>query len=71
MTALLAASDSLIPIDQIGDTLTVAMSDPLNAKAVEDIETLTHCSVQVFVSTLSDVSEAIERYYGNSANAKT
>lgn len=54
----------LIPVDQIGDTLTVAMADPLNARAVEDIETLTHCSVQVFVSTLSDVREAIRKYYG-------
>ena len=61
----------LVPVDQIGDTLTVAMADPLNARAVEDIETLTHYSVQVFVSTLSDVQEAIERHYGNSAGAGT
>ena len=54
----------LIPVDRIGDTLTVAMADPLNARAVEDIEMLSRCSVQVFVATMSDVAEAILRHYG-------
>ncbi len=53
----------LIPIDKIGDTLTIAMSNPLNIQAIEDIEMLTNCSAQVFVSTLSDLTEAIDRYY--------
>ncbi len=54
----------LIPIDKVGDTLTIAMSNPLNIQAVEDIEMLTNCNAQVFVSTLSDLSEAISKYYG-------
>lgn len=54
----------LVPVDRIGDTFTIAMADPLNAKAVEDIEMLTRCSVQVFVSTWSDVVDAIQRCYG-------
>ena len=54
----------LIPVDRIGNTLTVAMADPLNSRAVGDIEMLSRCSVQVFVSTMSDVVEAIGRCYG-------
>ena len=54
----------LIAVDKIGDTLTVAMSNPLNIKAVEDIELLTKCNVQVFVSTMTDVNEAIKKFYG-------
>lgn len=53
----------LIPIDKISSNLTIAMSNPLNAPAIEDIETLSGCSVQVFVSTASDIREAIEKYY--------
>ena len=53
----------LIPIDKIGDNLTIAMSNPLNSQAIEDIETLLGCNVQVFVSTNSDILEAIEKYY--------
>ena len=54
----------LVPLDRIGDTLTIAMADPLNAKAVEDIEMLSRCTVQVFVTTMSDVIDAIKRHYG-------
>ena len=54
----------LIPVDRIGDTLTIAMADPLNVRAVEDVEMISRCSVQVFVSTLTEVAEAIARSYG-------
>ncbi len=53
----------LIPIDKIGNNLTIAMSNPLNVHAVEDVELLSCCSVQLFVSTSSDIKKAIEKYY--------
>lgn len=53
----------LIPIDKIMNSLTVAMSNPLNIQATEDLELLSGCSVQVFVSTSSDIKKAIEKYY--------
>ena len=54
----------LIPIDKIGNSLTLAMADPLNGHAVDDIELLTGCTVQMFVSTATDIKEAIKKYYG-------
>ena len=54
----------LVPVDHIGDTLTIAMADPLDSRVLEDIEMLSRCSVQVFVSTGSEVMEAIQRCYG-------
>lgn len=53
----------LIPIDKIGNNLTVAMSNPLNAQAIEDIEMISKCVVQAFVSTTTDIRRAIERCY--------
>jgi type IV pilus assembly protein PilB len=53
----------LIPIDRIGNALTLAMADPSNVKAIEDIELLTKCVVQTFVSTPSDIEKAIEKHY--------
>jgi len=53
----------LLPIDKIGNNLTLAMSNPLNMQAIEDVELLSACSVQVFVSTASDIKKAIEKYY--------
>lgn len=56
---------NLVAIDKIGNSLTVAMSDPLNLHAVEDVELITNCKVQVFVSTQTDIKEALNRYYGS------
>lgn len=55
---------NLIAIDKIGDLLTIAMSNPLNYQAIEDIELLTKCKVQVFVSTMTDINNAVKKYYG-------
>ena len=54
---------NLIAIDRMGDLLTIAMSNPLNVQAVEDIEMISNCKVQVFVSTMTDVNNAIKKYY--------
>ena len=53
----------LIGIDKIGDTLTIAMANPLNLQAVEDIELMTGCKAQTFVSTMTDINNAIDKYY--------
>lgn len=55
---------NLIAIDKIGSLLTISMSNPLNAQAVEDIEMLSGCKVQVFISTMTDIANAIKKYYG-------
>jgi type IV pilus assembly protein PilB len=56
----------LVPIDKIGKSLTVAMANPLNLQAVEDVELITGCSVQVFVSTASDIKQSMDKYYKDS-----
>lgn len=53
----------LIPIDKIGKSLTLAMSNPLNVQAAEDVELITGCTVQAFVSTTTDIKNAINKYY--------
>ena len=58
-----AVQYNLVAIDKIGDLLTIAMSNPLNYQAVEDIEILTKCKVQVFVSTMTDINNAIAKHY--------
>lgn len=55
---------NLIAIDKIDDLITIAMSNPLNVQAIEDVEMITKCKVQVFVSTMTDINKAIKKYYG-------
>jgi len=53
----------LIAIDRIGNALTLAMADPTNIKTIEEIELLTKCVVQAFVSTPSDITKALDKHY--------
>jgi len=53
----------LVPVDKIGGNLTIAMSNPLNSLAVEDIELISGLCIQIFVSTGTDIRKAIEKYY--------
>ncbi|MEK6733116.1 MAG: hypothetical protein AABY55_05760 [Candidatus Omnitrophota bacterium] len=58
-----AAQYCLIPVDRIGNNLTIAMANPMNNQAVEDIALMSGLYVQLFVSTASDIKKAIEKYY--------
>ena len=53
----------LMPVDRIGNALTLAMADPSDVKAIENIELVSKCVVQTFVSTPTDIVKAIDRYY--------
>jgi type IV pilus assembly protein PilB len=58
-----AKEHNLIAIDRIEDLVTIAMSNPLNEKAVKEVEAVTKCDVQIFIATMTDVRNAIKRYY--------
>ncbi|MBM3248392.1 MAG: type II secretion system protein GspE [Candidatus Omnitrophica bacterium] len=53
----------LIPISQIGKTLTLATADPLNIFALDDIKNITGFEVDIVMSTDSDIENAIKKYY--------
>ena len=47
--------------------LMVAMKDPLDIRAVDDISFVTGYQIEIHVTTEQDITTAIERYYGNAA----
>lgn len=53
----------LIALDKLGSTLIVAMADPLNYHAIEDLREITNCDIQVFISTTKDIRKAIQEHY--------
>jgi hypothetical protein len=53
----------LIPVDRRGDALMVVMIDPLDAKAVKEVEDVTGYKVMPFVGIISEIVEALEVYY--------
>lgn len=45
--------------------LKLAMSDPLDIRAMDDVAVITGFQVQIYVTTEKDVAATIDRYYGN------
>ncbi|MEI8344754.1 MAG: hypothetical protein WCG06_01630 [Candidatus Omnitrophota bacterium] len=62
----ISAKHNLVAVDKVGGVLTLAMSNPLNQAAIDEVEALTHFKVQVFVATATDIREAIKRCFQKS-----
>src|ERR1700738_817113 len=59
----------IIPLSRAGATLTIAMTDPTNVFAMDDIKFMTGYNVEPVVASETAVTESIARYYP--ANPKT
>ena len=53
----------VIPINRTGSTLIVAMADPSNIFAIDDIKFLTGYNVEVVVASEQAIEAAVEKYY--------
>ena len=59
----------IVPLSRSGATLTIAMTDPTNVFAMDDIKFMTGYNVEPVVASETAVVEAIQKYYGKSAGA--
>jgi len=60
----LARRYQLIPLFKIGNTLTVAMADPHNILALDEVRHKTGCEVEPVVSNGIQIKRSIDQYYG-------
>ncbi|MCU1461983.1 MAG: type secretory pathway, ATPase PulE/Tfp pilus assembly pathway, ATPase PilB [Acidimicrobiales bacterium] len=67
----LARRYQALPIGWDGDRLVVAMADPSNVFAVDDIRTITGAEVRTVVATRSGIAEAIDRYHRLDADVES
>jgi type IV pilus assembly protein PilB len=59
----------VIPLSRVGSVLTIAMTDPTNVFAMDDIKFMTGFNVEPVVASESAIGDAISRFYGgNSSN---
>ena len=61
----------VMPVSLFGKTLTVAMVDPLNINAQDDLRRMTGLEIRALLASEKDVKETIEFYYGNKGAAGT
>ena len=66
-----ARRHSCLPVRIDNGTLVVAMADPANVVAVDDIRAMTKRDVRVVVATKADVGAAINRFYRMDRTAET
>lgn len=57
-----------IPVNRSGSTLILAMSDPSNIFAIDDIKFMTGYNVEVVVASDTGIKSAIDKYYDQSAS---
>ena len=57
----------IVPISKMGNTLVVAMVDPLNIFAIDDIKAITGFNISPIITADRDIKEAINQYYEDSA----
>jgi type IV pilus assembly protein PilB len=55
----------IMPVARTGATLTIAMVDPTNVFAMDDIKFMTGYNVEPVVASEVSIKEAIDRYYGS------
>ena len=59
----LAERYKLIPVSLMGENLSIAMSDPLNIFAIDNVKTLTGYTINPIIGKAKDIEAAIQKYY--------
>src|SRR5262245_3478625 len=61
-----AQKHCVLPLSRVGATLTLAMVDPTNVFAMDDVKFMTGLNVEPVVVAEGSIQQAIAKYYGNS-----
>ena len=64
----IAELHTLLPVSKFEKSLTVAMSDPRNMQALDDLKRLTGLEIRPLLASEKDIREAIEQYYGENVS---
>ena len=65
-----AAKYQILPLSRVGSSLTVAMVDPTNVFAMDDIKFMTGFNIEPVVASESAITDAIKKHYGSAEEAE-
>jgi len=60
-----ASKYQILPLSRVGSSLTVAMVDPTNVFAMDDIKFMTGFNIEPVVASETAITEAIKKHYGS------
>jgi len=58
---------TIIPLSKMGNTLTIAIADPLNVLALDDLKNFTGCNIDIVLSPEEEINKCIEGQYSKEA----
>jgi type IV pilus assembly protein PilB len=58
----------VVPLSRVGSVLTIAMTDPTNVFAMDDVKFMTGFNVEPVVASEAAISDAISRFYGGASS---
>src|ERR1043165_2097577 len=59
---------NILPVNKTGATITIAMADPTNVFAMDDIKFMTGYNVEPVVASELGIKAAIDNYYGSTSS---
>jgi type IV pilus assembly protein PilB len=65
-----AMRHKVVPVNRAGNSLIVAMADPSNILAIDDLKFVTGYNIEVVVAAEVGINQAITRYYEKSSEAQ-
>ena len=66
----MAKKYNLIPIDIEDDKLVLAMADPLNFYAIDDVKLYTKMEIKIVISLKKEILNLIDRYFSSESSNK-
>src|SRR2546427_8348560 len=60
----------ILPLSRVGASLTIAMVDPTNVFAMDDIKFMTGFNIEPVVASETAITEAIKKHYGSAEDAE-
>jgi type IV pilus assembly protein PilB len=70
VTKDVAIRHKVVPVNRAGNSLIVAMADPSNILAIDDLKFVTGYNIEVVVAAEVGINQAITRYYEKSSEAQ-
>ncbi|MGH9355650.1 MAG: GspE/PulE family protein, partial [Terriglobia bacterium] len=65
-----AAKHHILALVRTGSSLTLAMSDPANVSALDDVKFLTGLNIEPVIASEASIEEAIKEHYGTAEEAE-
>ena len=54
----------ILPLSALENSITVAIADPLNVFAIDDLKNITGKDIEIVMSTSEDIARTVDQYYG-------